>query len=118
VPREEGARDARVLGTYGNGGGMGGAGGAGDCLGGDALAPDAPTASIRSDRQASVTVRLAESTLAVGAPSVGLACCTAGLPTSIGAGPTRERSTGRKTRPWAMPKTQMPKNCLKKTVKT
>ena len=29
-----------------------------------------------------------------------------------------EESTGRKTRPWAMPKTQMPKNCLKKTVKT
>jgi hypothetical protein len=36
----------------------------------------------------------------------------------LSAGPRRERSTGRKRRPWAMPKMQIPKNWMKKTRKT
>ena len=68
-------------------------------------------ASIRrasGEHQASLTVEL--STLPIATQSSGLASCTAGAPTSISPGPTRERSTGRKIRPWAMPKMQMPKN--------
>ena len=38
----------------------------------------------------------------------------AGLPTGEYEGPISERRTGRKRRPWAAPKTQIPKNCLKK----
>merc|ERR1719326_361271 len=38
----------------------------------------------------------------------------AGLPTGEYEGPMSERRTGRKRRPWAAPKTQIPKNCLKK----
>mmetsp|Transcript_5839 Transcript_5839/g.12761 ORF Transcript_5839/g.12761 Transcript_5839/m.12761 type:complete len:245 (+) Transcript_5839:225-959(+) len=41
----------------------------------------------------------------------------AACPVSISPGPTRERRTGRKMRPCAAPKTQMPKNCLKKARK-
>ena len=72
-------------GTYGDGGGAGAARarrgrrgrGAGDCEGGDALAGGGEhQASVK----ASVALGFGRSTLAVGAPSVGLACCTAGWP--------------------------------------
>ena len=72
-------------GTYGDGGGAVAARarrgrrgrGAGGCEGGDALAGGGVhQASVK----ASVALGFAQTTLAVGAPSVGSACCTAGLP--------------------------------------